>query len=81
MKQLILQKNWCLCVQESNTVSNFDTNLLSFQGYYYESELNSYKARLGTFINSSIKYARRSDIEGIVSHLIVNDLKGSKNRG
>ena len=80
VKQLIIQEKIdILCLQETDIVANCDSNLMSFPGYCYESEVNSNRARVGVYINSKINFIRRQDLEGTNSHLLIIDVKGVKN--
>ena len=67
-----------LCLQETELQINLDHNLLSLPGVNYESEINSICSRVGVYINSNIDYTRRNDLEGANSHLIIIDIKGSR---
>jgi hypothetical protein len=51
-----------MCSEETKIKTTFDTNLLSIPGYNYESEINTYKARVGCFIKAHINYFRRKDL-------------------
>ncbi len=65
-----------LCLQETELEINFDHNLMSFSGYFYESETNDFRSRVGCYVKSDISYIRRQDLEGLNSHLIILDIMG-----
>ena len=67
-----------LCLQETEVDVNLDHKLLSFPGFNYESENNSEKSRVGMYINSSLKYNRRNNLEGPNSHVIIVDVKSER---
>jgi endonuclease/exonuclease/phosphatase family metal-dependent hydrolase len=52
---------------------------MSFHNYSYESEDNCFKSRVGCYINLSIDYTRRRDLEEKGLHLIILDVKSHKN--
>jgi exonuclease III len=80
VKQLILDnKIDILCLQETELECNLDHNLMSFNKYSYESEDNSIKSRVGCYINYSIDYIRRRDLEDKNLHLIILDVKSHRN--
>ena len=75
VKQIIIQEKIdIMCVQETELKSNMDHNLLSFPGYNFESEKCSSKSRVGTYINSSMKYVRRSELEEVDCHIVILDI-------
>ena len=77
IKQITLEEKIdVLCLQETDLAANLDSNLLSFPGYCYESEVNTYRARVGIYVNARINFVRRTDLEGTNSHLIIIDIKG-----
>ena len=53
--------------------------ILSFPGYGIETENNSNVARVAIYINNSIQYSRRCDLEGVDSNLMIIDLAGAIN--
>ena len=67
-----------LCLQETEIEINVDHNLMSFPGYLYESESNSIKSRVGCYINANLSYVRRIDLEGSNAHLVILDVKSTK---
>ncbi len=80
VKQLILDNNIdVLCMQETELDCNLDHDLMSFNKYRYETEDNSIKSRVGCYINSSIDYTRRRDLEESDLHLVILDIKSHKN--
>jgi exonuclease III len=80
VKQLILNNDIdVLCLQETEIDSNIDHNLMSFIKYNYESESNNIRSRVGCYINSSLNYIRRSDLEENDLHLLIIDIKSIKN--
>ena len=79
IQQIVLnEKIDLLCLQETELNKNLDHNLLSFRGYCYESENNSALSRVGIYIKSELNYVRRSELEGINSHLIILDVVGTR---
>jgi Holliday junction resolvase RusA-like endonuclease len=51
---------------------------MSFPGFCYESENNDTNARVGCYISNKINYIRRTDLEGLNSHLLILDIKSEK---
>ena len=75
VKQIINnEKIDIMCVQETELITNLDHNLLSFPGFNFESEICTSKSRVGTYINSSLKYVRRSELEGVDCHIVILDI-------
>ena len=75
VKKLILENQVDICcLQETDIEQSFPLNILSFSGYNYEGESNTKKARAGTYIRDNLSYFRRSDLEGVDSHLVIVDL-------
>jgi exonuclease III len=71
VKRLVIDKNIdVLCMQETEIEINIDCSLLSFPSYILESENKTSKSRVGCYVNSSLSYARRTDLEGLNSHLV-----------
>ena len=66
-------------MQETETESNLDHNLLSLPGFDFESETNNVKARVAVYIKSSLSYIRKRDLEGCGLHIIIIDLKCDNN--
>ena len=80
VKELIIEhKLDILCMQETETESNLDHNLLSLPGFDFESETNNVKARVAVYIKSSLSYIRKRDLEGCGLHIIIIDLKCDNN--
>ena len=63
-----------LCVQETEVESNFDVHCLDLKNFLFELEINSVKSRSGIYISQLINYKRRSDLEGIDSHITIIDI-------
>ena len=77
IKRLVIdEKIDILCMQETEIEINVDCSLLSFPSYIYESENNTTKSRVGCYVNSKLSYARRADLEGLNSHLVILDIYG-----
>jgi hypothetical protein len=55
---------------------NFDHNLMSFSGFFYESEKNNIRSRVGCYVNADLSYIRRPDLGGLNSHLVILDIMG-----
>jgi hypothetical protein len=64
-----------LCLPETELDVNIDHELLSFQLFNYESEVNSIKSRVGIYVRQKINYVRRFDLEGTNSHVVIIDVK------
>ena len=69
-----------LCMQETEVTDNINIKELSTSKYCLELEKNTVKARVGTYITKRLNYIRRSDLEGINSHMVIIDLVESKLR-
>ena len=67
-----------LMMQETELENGFDCDLLKIPGYNLELGKNSVKVRIGTYINDSIKYKRREELEGLDSHITVVDIWNGK---
>ena len=67
-----------LMMQETELENGFDCDLLKIPGYNLELGKNSVKVRVGTYINDSIKYKRREELEGLDSHITVFDIWNGK---
>jgi hypothetical protein len=77
VKKLIIdEKLDLLCLQETEMEINIDHNLMSFGGFFYESESNNIRSRVGCYVSTSLSYIRRRDLEGKNSHLVVLDIVG-----
>jgi hypothetical protein len=57
---------------------NYPNNLLTFRGYNIEFEKNDEKARVAIYINSTISYNRREDLEGIKNNLVIINFHGNR---
>ena len=57
-----------LCVQETEIEKDYDKEILNIHNYKLELEYNSIKARVGIYIDESIHYIRRTDLEGENKH-------------
>ena len=66
------------CLQEVDLERDYDPELLSFPGYIFEVEKNDIKSRSGIYISNTITYKRRTDLEGLNSHLVIIDIEGVK---
>ena len=76
VKQMIIDTELdVLCLQETELDANTDHELLSFQSFNYESEVNSIKSRVGVYIKQKMNYVRRLDLEGSDAHLVIIDIK------
>ena len=79
VKQLINEESIdILCLQETELEVNLDHNLLGLPDFNYESEQNDRQARVGCYVKSNVVYNRRSDLEGVNSHLIILDVQSKK---
>ena len=65
-------------MQEIEMKNNIDKDVLTFPGFELEIEKSSWISRVGIFIKTGINYARRYELEGADSHLIVIDVNGIK---
>ena len=75
---LIENKIDILMMQETEIESEFNYELLKIPGYNLELGKNSVKVRIGTYINDSIKYERRDEMEGLDSHITIIDTQNGK---
>ena len=81
VKSLLEEKNIdILCMQETEVTDNINIKELSTSKYCLELENNSVKARVGIYITKKLNYIRRTDLEGINSHIVIIDLVESKLR-
>ena len=67
-----------LCLQETDIEPSYPHNILSFKGYDYLTEKNSIKARSGVYINNTIPYQRRNELEKADLGVIIVDLQLSR---
>ena len=65
-----------LCMQETEVTNAINTNELSVSKYSLELENNSVKSRVGLYISKDINYVRRTDLEGLNSHVVIIDITG-----
>ena len=65
-----------LCMQETEVTNAININELSVSQYCLELENNSVKSRVGLYISKDINYVRRTDIEGLNSHIVIIDITG-----
>ena len=63
-----------LLMQETEIEHDFDVELLNIPGYILELEKNECKIRVATYVKNSIKYIRRSELEGVNNHIQFIDL-------
>ena len=63
-----------LCMQETEVTNAININELSVSQYCLELENNSVKSRVGLYISKDINYVRRTDIEGLNSHIVIIDI-------
>lgn len=75
-KMLNEEKIDVLCIQETEIDISSDVNLLKIPGFELELELNSTKSRVAVYVNNNVKYVRKTELEGVDSHLLVIDLIG-----
>ena len=76
VKRLIVEKNIdILCMQETEIPKEFPIQMLTFKGYNFENENDSYKSRCGIYISNNVSYLRRNDLETNGIHAIIIDLK------
>ena len=79
VKRLIIENNIdILCVQESEIIKGYPTELLTFKGYNYENETNDLKSRCGVYVSNRISYTRRQDLEIKNMHVIILDVNDTK---
>ena len=79
VKRLIIENNIdILCVQESEIIKGYPTELLTFKGYNYENENNDLKSRCGVYVSNRISYTRRQDLEIKNMHVIILDVNDTK---
>ena len=63
-------------MQETEINNDININELSTSKYCLEIENNSVKSRVGFYISKDINYVRRTDLEGLNSHVIIIDITG-----
>jgi exonuclease III len=80
VEQIIQQeKNDIMCLQETDLDQNLDHSLLRFGGYTFESETNLFRSKVGIYVDSSINYVRKLELEGVDTHVIILDILENKN--
>ena len=65
-----------LFMQEMEIDKDLDSRELMTSGYSLELENNYVKSRVGFYVSKTIRYVRRSDLEGENSNVIIVDLDG-----
>ena len=65
------------CLQETEIPQGFPENVLNCGGYNVELEMNTTKKRVGFYIQSSVNYVRRMDLEKADHHVAIVDIKCS----
>ena len=53
-----------LCMQETEMNCNIDHSILSFPGFYIETEKNSCNSRTAIYISNNLQYLTREELEG-----------------
>ena len=75
IKRIIIENKIDICcLQETDLESDYPTDILTFKGYSFETEINSHKSRCGIYISNTTTYTRRQDLEGKDSHLVIIDI-------
>ena len=64
-------------MQEVEIESGFDHSILNIKAFDLEVEMNLIKSRTGIYVSKDLNYSRKSDLEGLNSHLIVIDIEGN----
>ena len=72
------QKLDIVCLQETDIEPSYPLNILTFKGYNFLSENNTIKSRAGIYINNTIPYQRRTDLEKPDNGIIIIDINLSK---
>ena len=67
------------CLQETEIDVNFPEAELSCKNFNLELEENSSKRRVGIYLNTTINYVRRKDLELPDHHIVVIDIITDKN--
>ena len=63
--EMIRYNNIDICgLQECEVEKDYPLNVLSIKGYNIETETNINKARVCLYINQTLNYSRRKDLEG-----------------
>ena len=63
------------CLQEIDVKKDYNVDILSFKGYTLLRENNTVKSRCGVYIKESMKFTRRSDLEGVDNGLVILDVE------
>ena len=66
------------CLQETEIVNGFPDNILNCGGFNIELETNTYKRRVGVYLQKDIKYKRRFELEKENHHVVIIDIMASK---
>ena len=61
-------------MQEVEPEQGYPSQLMSFPGFNIEVENNDSKSRVAILLNSTLKYTRKFELEGINSNLMVIDV-------
>ena len=64
-----------ICLQETEITKFYNNQMLTLRDYNLEIEKNSVKGRVAIYIKNGINYVRRTELEGIDSHLVIVDIK------
>ena len=67
-----------LCMQETEIENGFNIELLRIPGFILELESNQHKSRTATYIRNNIPYKRRTELEGVNSHIVIIDLLNTR---
>ena len=77
--EMIRYNNIDICgLQECEVKKDYPLNVLSIKGYNIETETNINKARVCLYINQTLNYSRRKDLEGENLHMVVIDVEAGK---
>ena len=77
--EMIRYNNIDICgLQECEVEKDYPLNVLSIKGYNIETETNINKARVCLYINQTLNYSRRKDLEGENLHMVVVDVEAGK---
>ena len=63
-----------MCLQETEILVDFPTDMLMFKGFSYENENNVCKSRCDIYVSNNISYLRSNDLEVVNMHLIIIDI-------
>ena len=67
------------CLQECEVDSSMKEENLTIKNYKIELEKNTFKKRVGIYINNNINYERQFDLEEEDNHIIIIDINAEKN--